>query len=364
MNSIFRILLAGTLACACICARATVPVIMTVAGGAPGGVTCCAAGDGGPATNAQLDGPQGVFVDAAGNLFIADTVNNLIRKVFTGGIITTVAGNGTGGNSGLAGHSGDGGPATSAEISYPGGVAVNADGILYIADTSNGGFDGRIRIVSSGIITTFAQLGQPRGVALDAASNLYVADSVYVRKVATNGAVTTVAGGGSTYPPYDGSVLATQADLGAISSVALDFAGDVLIALSGGSSMICKITPDGKIWTVVGSNVKGYSGDGGPATSATLNNPGGITVDASGNLFIADSGNNVIREVTPDGIIMTVAGTGMSGFSGDGGPPTNAQLYQPQGLFTPGGGILYIADTLNNRVRKVTLDDIFKNGFE
>ena len=195
----FRILFSGALACACTCARGTVPVITTVAGGGTDDpAVCCAEGDGGPATNAILNGPNGVFVDAIG-MFIADTGNNLIRKVSTDGVITTVAGNGTGGNSGTAGHSGDGGAATSAEISYPGGVAVDADGILYIADTSNGGFDGRIRKVSGGIINTFAQLEQPHGVALDTAGNLYVADSVYVRKVATNGLVTTLAGGGTVY---------------------------------------------------------------------------------------------------------------------------------------------------------------------
>ena len=206
-------MLTGTLVCACAYVRADVPVITTVAGGAPGGATCCAAGDGGPATNAQLNGPNGITVDASGNLFVADTVNNLIRKVSAGGTITTVAGNGTGGNSGTAGHSGDGGSATSAEISYPGGVALNANGILYIADTSNGGFDGRVRIVSGGIITTFAQLGQPHGVFINATGNLYVADSVYVRKVATNGAITTLAGGGAIYHPYAG-IPGNTADLG------------------------------------------------------------------------------------------------------------------------------------------------------
>jgi len=150
-------------------------------------------------------------------------------------------------------------------------------------------------------------------------------------------------------------------DLGLVFGITIDYAGNLYIS---GSCGIDKVTPDGSIRTVVGSCVNGYAGDGGPATSAKLNNPTGVTADASGNLFIADQGNNVIRQVTPDGIIATIAGTGTSGFSGDGGPPTSAQLYQPQGLFTPGGGILYIADTSNNRIRKVTLDGIFKSGFQ
>ena len=150
--------------------------------------------------------------------------------------------------------------------------------------------------------------------------------------------------------------------MGGVFGVAIDYAGNLYIS---GSNCIDKVTPDGTIRTVVGTCTNGYAGDGGPATSAKLNNPpNGVTVDASSNLFIADQGNHVIREVTPDGIITTVAGTGTSGFSGDDGPPTDAQLYQPQGVLTPGGGILYIADTSNNRIRKVTLDDIFKNGFE
>ena len=187
-----------------------------------------------------------------GNLFIADTGNNRIRKVTPAGVISTVAGNGT-----VVGYGGDGGPATSAQLHGPYGVAVDAAGNLFIADRDNC----RIR----------------------------------------------------------------------------------------------KVTPGGVISTVAGNGTGGFSGDGGPATSAQLAAPHGVAVDAAGNLFIADYANNRIRMVTPDGIIRTVAGNGTMGFSGDGGPATSAQLFQPGGVAVDAAGNLFIADTFNNRVRKVTL---------
>jgi hypothetical protein len=374
MNEIFRILLAGTLACACTCTQAIVPIITTVAGGGTDNpAVCCAEGDGGPATNAILNGPNGAFIDVVGNLVVADTGNNLIRKVSTDGIIKTVAGNGTGGNSGTAGYVGDGGPATLAEIAYPSGVAIDPNGNLYIADMGNLCVR---KVAANGTIGTLPGSGPcggsgrgAYGVALDTAGNLYIASNVYVYRVAlaTDGAVTAIAGGGYSYPggpapPYNG-VPATQVSLGSPTGVAVDPYGNVFIAVPS-LDVVCKVTPDGKIWTIAGNVTAGYSGDGGQATSAALKHPTSVTVDASSNLFIADQGNNVIREVTPDGIITTIAGTGTGGFSGDGGVPTNAQLYQPQGVFTRGGGILYITDSNNNRIRKATLNDIFKNGLE
>src|SRR5208337_173469 len=204
-------------------------------------------GDGGPASQAQLNQPEGVAVDASGNLYIADTDNNRIRKISPNGIIPTVAGNG------IAGFSGDGGPASQAQLNHPEGVAVDAQGNLYIADTGNN----RIR----------------------------------------------------------------------------------------------KISPNGIITTVAGNGIAGFGGDHGPASQAQLNHPEGVAVDASGNLYIADTDNDRIREVR-NGVIVTIAGD--AGFSGDGGPASQAQLNHPEGVAVDASGNLYIADTGNNRIRKIS----------
>jgi len=249
-------------------------------------------GDGGPAPRAQLNHPEGVAVDASGNLYIADTDNNRIRKISPNGIITTVAG------TGIAGFSGDGGPASQAQLNHPEGVAVDASGNLYIADTGNN----RIRKISpDGIITTVAgteiagfsgdngpasqaQLNQPEGIAVDASGNLFIADT--------------------------------------------------------DNDRIREVSPDGVIVTIAGD--EGFSGDGGPASQAQLNHPEGVAVDASGNLYIADTGNNRIRKISPNGIITTVAGNG-----------TPAILNAPTGIAVSASGNLYIADTGNNRIRVV-----------
>jgi hypothetical protein len=261
-------------------------------------------GDGGPAVSAELNNPNDVAMDSAGNLYIADFVNSRVRKVDTGGIITTVAGNGT------QGYSGDGGAATSAEIKLPEGIAVDDSGNLYIADNGNS----RIRKVSGGIITTVAgngtagysgdggpatatELNYPTGVAVDATGNLYIADfqNSCIRKV-SGGIITTVAG------------------------------------LDQGP---------------------GYAGDGGPATAARLNYPTGVSVLPSGELFIADTFNNRIRKVDAAGIITTVAGNGTQGYGGDGGPSDLAELYNPMGICVESRHKFYIGDAMNNRVRKV-----------
>ena len=314
-------------------------------------------GDGGPATSASLYYPAGVAVDAAGNLYIADQYNHRIRKVSPSGIISTVAGIYPGG-----GFSGDGGPATSASLSLPTGVAVDAAGNLYIADLGNS----RVRKVNtSGIITTAAGGGTggdggpatsallwPAGVAVDAAGNLYIADQYHnrIRKVSPSGIISTVAGNGTPGFSGDGGP-ATSASFSA-GGVAMDAAGNLYIA-DGGNNRIRRVDASGIITTVAGNGLYKFGGDGGPATTASLSNPCGVALDAAGNLYIADSGNKRIRKVSPSGIISTVAGNGTRGFSGDGGPATSASLYYPTGVAVDAAGNLYIADRGNDRIRRV-----------
>jgi len=321
-------------------------VITTVAGNRVYGY----GGDNGPATSAQLF-TTGVAVDSNSNLYIADEYNNRIRRV-TNGVITTVAGNGT------QGFSGDNGPATSAQLTEPCGVAVDAAGDLYIADTLNF----RIRKVTNGVITTVAgggsvegdngpatsaQLQEAFGVAVDAAGKLYIAAYNAIRKV-TNGVITTAAGGGSE---VGDNGPATSAQLWSPSGVAADSTGDVYIA-DMYNNLIRKVS-NGVITTVAGNGTGGYSGDNGPPTSASLSSPQSIAVDAAGSLYVADTGNQRIRKVS-NGVITTVAGNGTFAFSGDNGPATSAQLAWPYGIAVDSAGNLYIADASNNRIRKVS----------
>ena len=342
----------------------TTPQIVTIAGhGNPG-----FSGDGGIATAATLAYPRGVAADAAGNVYIADTVNQRIRKVTAGTHnITTVAGNGN------YGSSGDGGPATSAELDYPEGVAVDSAGNIYIADTINQ----RIRKVSAstGIITTVAGNGAygyggdggpatsaaleyPQGVAVDAAGNIYIADTgnLRIRKVtAGTGIITTVAGNGGYGYGGDGGA-ATSAELDSPESVAVDSAGNIYIADTDNGRIRKVFASNGYIFTVAGNAKYGFSGDGGPATSAALDYPNGVAVDSAGDIYIADSDNHRVREVTAStGIISTIAGDYTAGYSGDGGPATSAELSFPEGIALDQAGNLYIADENNGVVREISL---------
>ena len=306
-------------------------------------------------------------MDAFGNLFFADSVNHVIRKVSTSGKITTVAGNGYGAGTGFGGYSGDGGTATNAELNWPNSVVVDAFGNLFIADL----FNSRTRKVGTNeIITTVAgngisgysgdggvatngELQIPYGVAVDATGNLFVADTDnnVIRKVGTNGIITTVAGNGQYGHSGDGGV-ATNAELYYPYGVAVDATGNLFIA-DYDNFRIRKIGTNGIITTVAGDGTEGYTGDGGTATNAELSEPQGVAVDATGNLFIADSYNDVIREVGTNGIITTVAGGGYNSL-GDGGAATNAEFFWPKGVAVDATGNLFIADTENNRIHKVT----------
>ena len=301
-------------------------------------------------------------LDNAGNLYIADGGNNRIRKVDSAGMITTVAGTGT------AGFGGDGGAAVAAQLSSPTGVAPDGSGNLYIADTDNG----RIRKVdSAGNITTVAgdgtfgfggdggaavaaQLNSPSGVAPAGSGNLYIADqnNDRIRKVDSAGNITTVAGDGTTGFGGDGGA-AVAAQLNLPHSVAVDGSGNLYIA-DWGNHRIRKVDSAGVITTVAGSGTAGFGGDGGAAVAARLSLPTGVAVDGAGNLYIADWGNHRIRKVNSAGVITTVVGDGTAGFGGDGGAAAAAQLNSPRGVAPAGSGNLYIADTGNNRIRKLT----------
>ena len=335
-------------------------------------------GDSGPATLADLNFPTGAAFDSAGNLYIADAANNVVRKVAAAtGVITTVAGNGT------AGYSGDHGPATSAELNLPWGVAIDLAGNLYISDTNNSVI--RKVAAGSGMITTVAgngsvgysgdngpatsaQLSYPTGVAVDATGNLYIADenNDCIRVVVAGaGTILTVAGNGQYGYTGDGGP-AASATLGGPNGVAVDRAGDLYIADTY-NNVVRKVTAVARtISTVAGTGPKGngsqggYSGDGGPATSAELNSPLGVAVDTAGNLYIADWLNQAIRKVTAgSGIITTAAGNGSASpcisLSGDGGVATDAALCYPHGVAVDGAGNLYIADSSSSRIRKVTV---------
>jgi trimeric autotransporter adhesin len=329
-------------------------VIATVAGNGKEGFS----GDGGKAISAQLGFTTDIAVDSAGNLYIASLSHHRIRKVTPAGIITTIAGNG------VPGCSGDGGKAMSAQLHSPDGVAVDLKGNIYIADLSNYRIrkvtpDGAIATVAgngaddSGKATS-ARLRLPHGVTVDSAGNLYIADTGYnrIRKVTPAGVITIIAGDGLGGFYGDGGK-AASAKLDCPDNVAVDSAGNLYIADTD-NHRIRKITPSGAIATVAGNGTIGFSGDGGQAASAQLNFPSGVAVDSAGSLYIADSWNHRIRKITPAGVITTIAGKGAFGYSGDGGQATSAQLNVPRGVAVDSIGNLYIADSWNHRIRKVT----------
>ncbi len=337
------------------CAFGQTYTATTIAGtfGSPG-----YSGDNGFANAAQLNFPWAVTVDASGNVYIADSYNNVIREVtVSNGAIITLVGDGT------AGYSGDGGAAVLATLNDPAGVAIDSAGNLYISDC----FNERIRVYFFGGVSTLAgngtgaysgdggpaanaQLFSPEGLAVDSAGNLYIADSqnFRVRKISTKGVITTVAGNGT--PGYSGdNGPATSAQLRAVYSVAVDSAGNLYIADTD-NNVIRKVS-NGVITTVVGTGTRGYSGDNGPAVSARMYGPTSVAVDSAGNLYIADLFNNAVRKVS-NGVISTIAGSG-GGLTG-GGPVNGILLNSAQGVAVDAYGNVYIADTDNQRVLELT----------
>ncbi|MEO7143424.1 MAG: hypothetical protein ABI165_07955 [Bryobacteraceae bacterium] len=359
--------------------------IRTIAGGGsipPGGD-----GDGGPASSAKLVSPRNVAVDGAGNLYISDFDGQRVYEV-SAGTLTTVAG------TGKSGLSGDGGAASLAQISYPAGLAVDSQGALYIADSNNHrirrayrgqivtlglttpgtgpslaprtptglSFDGAgnlwisdaaggqiYRMNPLGAVTAIAAPAQD--VAADAAGNVYAASGGHLEKITPAGTPSVIAGTGAYAFAGDGGP-ALNARLNLPGAVALDAAGNLYIADTS-NHRIRKVSTAGVIMTVAGTGVAAYGGDGAPATLAPLNSPGSVAVDAAGNLYIADTGNHRLREVTAAGVMLTVAGTGVAGYNGDGGLASAAQVNAPKYVTADGAGNVYFADTGNQRVRKI-----------
>jgi uncharacterized protein (TIGR03437 family) len=318
-------------------------------------------GDGGSAMQAQMSQPTSVAVDAAGNIYVADTLNHAVRQITAKGVISTFAG------TGAPGFTGDGSAANKAQLNAPQGVAVDAAGNVYIADTGNY----RVRVVgTNGNISTFAGNGSPgyggdggsptsatfylpTAVTTDKSGAVYIADyqAGVVRKV-SGGTITTFAGNGGTGYSGDGGP-ATAAQLDGPAAIAFDPAGNLYITQLI-DSRVRKVATNGRISTVAGTGANGYTGEGYPALMSQLSAPGGVAADAYGNVFISVAGNRLMQ-LSPDGNLTTLAGNGLPGYSGDGGPSTGSQLNVPAGIFLDSSGKLYIADSANNAVRMLSI---------
>ncbi|MGE5186079.1 MAG: DUF4215 domain-containing protein [Acidobacteriota bacterium] len=314
-----------------------------------------------PATGSSLADPGGIAVDGSGRIFIADSKNNRVLRVELDGSVTTIAGTGT------AGFSGDGGPATSAELELPAGVAVDGLGRVFVADSGNA----RIRVIAiDGTISTLAgtgvvafggdggpailaQLANPQAVAVDGLGRVFVADTDNnrIRRIDIDGTITTITGDGTANYAGDG-LDATLAEVDNPYGVAVDELGRVVIADTF-DHRIRRVESDGTIDTIAGDGTPSYFGDGGPATQAELQFPVGLAFDGAGRLYIADVVNNRIRRIELDHTITTVAGSGALGYGGDGGPALAATFASPFGVAVDAQARIVIADTFNERVRRV-----------
>jgi gliding motility-associated-like protein len=335
--------------------------ITTVAGviGSPG-----YGGDAGKASDARFNNPRAVATDNDGNLYIADMRNHVIRKVNPNGIINTVAGNGTAGNSGV------GGPATAGQLAQPTGMTIDNDGNIYIADYNSSVIK---KVTTSGIMTIFAgngtegfsgdggpasqaKLYRPTAVAVDKEGSLYISDASnkVIRKVTKAGVISTIAGvpGRAGYAGDGGP--ATKALLTQPAGIAVDYSGNVYIA-DPSNSVIRKVNASGIITTFAGTGTAGYSGDNGPANKAQfqIGSPQGLAVDPAGNVYASDYQNHAIRKINNKGIITTIAGTGAPDYAGDGGPAILAKIWYPIGIATDIGGNVFITDSYNNTIREI-----------
>ena len=335
-----------------------VPTITTVAGnGIPAN-----SGDNGPATSAAILQVRGIAIDRAGNIYIAQNTTNVIRKVDTAGNISTIAGNGT------AGYTGDNGPALQAEVNRPSGLAIDAAGNLYIADSGNNAIrkidaSGNITTIAGGSsgssgdggLATQAKFNQPNGVAVDGAGNIYIADTGNhkIRKIdASTGNINTVAGSPSFGYTGDGRA-ATSATLNSPQGVAVDSNGVIYIADTN-NNVVRKVDTDGNISTVAGTGTAGFSGDGGAATSAELNHPYYVAVDTVGNLYIADSFNNEVRKVDGSGNIKAFAGTGTSGSPTSGAVAASSSIGTPFEMAFDSSGNFYFSNEGDSLINKVS----------
>lgn len=337
-------------------------IITTVAGTGIKGYT----GAGTPATSAELYSPSGVAVGKDGYIYMSDQNASCIWKISPAGIIYNLAG-----QPGKTGYSGDNGPATAALIYWPTGLAVDRTGNLFIADQ----FNNVIRKVdTSGIITTIAGTAgiigysgdggaataaafwHPNDVGVDTAGNVYVADrdNQVIRKIDRAGIITTVGGNNTVGYSGDGGP-ATNAQMDYPSGLCVDKAGNIFIA-DLYNSRVRKIDTEGIITTIAGIGTKAFSGDGGPATSAEINNVSAICIDTAGTIYFTDYNNYRIRKVDKAGFISTIAGNGLFGYSGDNIMATTASISYAEGVAVDTAGNVYIADYANSRLRKVTPD--------
>lgn len=342
-------------------------VINTIAGTGAFGIPGCGAfsGDGGPALEAELSEPFSILIDPNGDLIFSDGVNSRIRRIDNDGIITTIAGDS------VRGYNGDGMPATLAHLA-PFGITMGPDGAIYLADGGNN----RIRRIGmDGIITTIAGTGQysfsgdggpaleatfrtPSNLVFDAEGNLIVADwyNNRIRRIGTDGIITTIAGNG----PFGQGVGGFGGDGGPATEAQLFNPIGVVIGPEGAlyisdfrNNRIRKVDVNGIITTVAGTGQAGFAGDMGPATLAKLNRPSGMVFSPAGELIFSDEVNLRIRKIDTDGTISTIAGSGVQGYTGDGGDALLAQVNDVVGMVFDADGNLILCDELNNRIRKI-----------